>query len=345
MALAPLVVGGESRPSEGPRYYSTAPAPASYVGPSPVLMAFNDATTNKPELEAAIPAPVPLTVPAPVERPAASAAPVESPQPARVASVASNTQPLKPKAVTPAPAPAPSAADALKIDAIARAKKAIADCKARFTQVHDYTCTFLKRERIDGRLSTQHIMAMKARSQPASIYFKFQQPNKGREAIYFAGRFNNRVLAHDVGIGKLVAGTLHLDPNGARAMEDCRHPVTHAGISALIDTVSRHWSTELTPEESEIIFHPNILVGGRACTMIESIHPQRRADFLFYKVKLYIDREHGLPIRFEAFDWPKHPGAPGELAEEYTYHNLRVNVGLRDIDFDPANPQYTFGRF
>ncbi|MBV8675618.1 MAG: DUF1571 domain-containing protein, partial [Planctomycetaceae bacterium] len=28
-----------------------------------------------------------------------------------------------------------------------------------------------------------------------------------------------------------------------------------------------------------------------------------------------------------------------------TYLNLRTNVGLRDEDFDPANSQYSFGRF
>ena len=31
--------------------------------------------------------------------------------------------------------------------------------------------------------------------------------------------------------------------------------------------------------------------------------------------------------------------------EEYTYMNLRVNVGLKDRDFDPGNKQYSYGRF
>jgi hypothetical protein len=53
----------------------------------------------------------------------------------------------------------------------------------------------------------------------------------------------------------------------------------------------------------------------------------------------------GLPIRFEAYDWPKHKGAEPELAEEYTYSNLKLNVGLSDRDFDVANGAYSFGRF
>jgi len=52
-----------------------------------------------------------------------------------------------------------------------------------------------------------------------------------------------------------------------------------------------------------------------------------------------------LPIRFEGYDWPREPGAPADLAEEYSYINLKLNVGLGDIDFDACNRQYSFGRF
>ena len=188
-------------------------------------------------------------------------------------------------------------------------------------------------------------MAMKARTQPNSLYFKFQQPNRGREAIYVQGKNQGRIVAHDVGLGKFLAGTLHLDPRGSRAMEENRHPVTEAGIGSLIDSVAKHWAVELSPGESLITFHRDTRVGGHACTMIESVHPQRGPHFLFHRVKLYIDQEHGLPIRFEAYDWPKNPGGAPELIEEYTYLNMRINVGLRDHDFDPSNKQYSYGRF
>ena len=61
--------------------------------------------------------------------------------------------------------------------------------------MEDYTCTFFKRERIAGRMTSLHIMDMKVRTKPQSIYFKFQQPAQGREAIYIAGRHSGKVLA------------------------------------------------------------------------------------------------------------------------------------------------------
>ncbi len=226
---------------------------------------------------------------------------------------------------------------------LARGK--IALCQARYREVTDYTCTFYKRERIAGRLTPLHVMSMKVRTNPQSIYLKFQQPARGREAIYVAGRHGGKLQAHDVGINRLLAGTLELLPTSARAMEDCRHPITEAGIGPLLETLSKRWAVELNSEESVLNFRDDMSIGSIRCTMIESIHPERRPGFLYHKVRLYIDQELGLPIRFEAYDWPKRPDAEAELAEEYSYANLKLNVGLGEVDFDVSNRAYSFGRF
>jgi hypothetical protein len=230
-------------------------------------------------------------------------------------------------------------------DPVARALRTIRECETRFSAVADYSCTFYKRERINGQMSPQFVMSMKARTTPRSIYFKFEDPNKGREAIYVEGRNDGKILAHDVGFTKFLAGTMELKPTSARAMENNRHPITDAGIGALIDTVKSRWAVELSPEESLIVFDSDLTIGPRRCLMIESIHPHRQAEFHFHKVRLFIDNEHFLPIRFEGYDWPKDEGGPAELVEEYSYIDLKLNIGLDDRDFDPANPHYSFGRF
>jgi hypothetical protein len=275
--------------------------------------------------------PSPATAPHPVASRSST-----DPASSRVASAAnrsisdpSGTRPNDPAAAT---------------DSIHLAKRAIADCQERFRQVHDYTCTFVKREQVDGRLTSPHVMVMKARTSPHSFYFKFQQPNRGREAIFVHGRHDGRIVAHDVGLGKLLAGTMYLDPRGSMAMEENRHPVTEAGLGVLIDTVARRWADELTPGESIVTIHPDARMGNHPCTLIETIHPKPGPQFLFHKVKLYVDNRHSLPIRFEAYDWPKHTGGTPELVEEYSYLDLKINVGLRDHDFDPSNAQYSYGR-
>jgi hypothetical protein len=228
---------------------------------------------------------------------------------------------------------------------ILQALRMIDDCQARYETLSDYVCTFSKRERIDGRLRPRHVMLMKVRTRPRSIYFKFRQPSPGREAIYVDGRNDGKVLAHEVGLKRLLAGTLSLDPTGSMAMEDNRHPITHAGIGSLLDTVESRWSRDLDPTESMIAIRDGQLVGSRPCTLIESTHPRHLPQLLFYRVRVYIDRELGLPVRFEAYDWPVSPEAAPELVEEYTYTDLKLNVGLTDADFDVSNTAYAFGRF
>ena len=241
--------------------------------------------------------------------------------------------------------PAAASASIVEEPPTARALRLITACQSRFESVIDYTCTFYKRERINGRLTPLYVMAMKARTKPKSIYFKFADPYKGREAIFVEGQNGGRILAHDVGFTKFLAGTLELEPSSSRAMEDNRHPITDAGIGALIETVARRWAVELSSDESVIVFDSDVTIGPRHCQLIESIHTRRQPDFLFYKVRLFIDSELNLPIRFEGYDWPREPGAAPDLAEEYSYIDLKLNVGLGDIDFDACNRQYSFGRF
>jgi hypothetical protein len=228
---------------------------------------------------------------------------------------------------------------------IAQAIASIEECQARYQSVRDYTCTFSKRERIKGQLTPLHVLEMKVRTQPRSIYIRFRKPASGREAIYIAGQNDGKVLAHDVGLNKLLAGTLRLDPTGSRAMEENRHPITEAGIGPMLRTLKSRWSSELDPSESVVVIRDDQKVGGRCCKMVETTHPCQQSDYMFYRVRLFIDHQLGLPIHFEAYDWPSSPQAPAQLMEEYTYDDVKLNVGLSDRDFDVSNADYAFGRF
>ena len=229
--------------------------------------------------------------------------------------------------------------------AIERARREMAACRQKYRATHDYACVFHKRERIDGVLVRPHVMTMRVRTEPHAVYFKFITPDAGREAIFEPAKNNGKIVFHDVGLGRLIAGTLLLDPKGSMAMEENRHPVNDAGIGNLIDTLVDRWRTELDPSESIVEIHPHAKVADRACTLIETIHPRPAPAYMYHRVKVYIDREHGLPIRFEAYDWPKSAGGEPELVEEYTYAELKTDVGLTDLDFDASNPRYAFGRF
>ena len=70
---------------------------------------------------------------------------------------------------------------------IARALASIEECQLRYRNIRDYTCTFSKRERIKGQLTPLHVLMMKARTQPRSIYLKFRQPSPGAKPSISSG--------------------------------------------------------------------------------------------------------------------------------------------------------------
>ncbi|CAN5751984.1 hypothetical protein BH23PLA1_BH23PLA1_05240 [soil metagenome] len=351
MLIAPIPASADA-PPEGTSYYSTASPPLDLAGPVPdslgkalAMVAFEDESPRGPD-------PLPMPAASAIEdRETKTAGGPVAPIPPRLASAApdpdvvpSNLLDRPVSDLSPGPKPE-TVAPSPESDPVGYAKYAMQLCRKRFEEVRDYTCTFMKRERINGRLSVPNVMTMKARTEPHSVYFKFQKPTAGREAIYVAGRHGGRALVHDVGLGKLIAGTLALDPLGSRAMDGCRHPITDAGIGHMIESIIEGWDAEMTSGETLVQINPRILVNQRPCTMIISTHPRREPDYLFHQVRVYIDREHGLPIRFEAYDWPSQPGGDPILVEEYTYNHLRLNVGLTEKDFDPSNKAYSFGRF
>ena len=76
------------------------------------------------------------------------------------------------------------------------------------TQVTDYSCTLVKRERIRGQLMNPEYMYTEVRNRkvqdgrltaPFSVYMYFLKPTniKGREVIYVEGNNSNKLVAHE----------------------------------------------------------------------------------------------------------------------------------------------------
>jgi len=216
--------------------------------------------------------------------------------------------------------------------------------RQNLSQVQDYSCVFIKRERIDGKLGEYEQIRMKIRHQPFSVYTLFEAPSslKGREAIYVEGRNNGKLLAHGTGLQKKLAGTLELDPAGSLAMKGNRYPMTEAGIKNLNERLIQSWEYETGFGESDVQTFAGAKVDGRPCTCIQISHPVPRKNFQFHVARIFVDEKYQLPVRTEFYDWPKKAGEAPQLIGEYTYTKIEFNRGFNDLDFDPANSSYGF---
>ncbi len=218
--------------------------------------------------------------------------------------------------------------------------------------VTDYTAILAKRELINGVVSPPSYMNIKIRcprqhangtSSPFSIYMKFLRPKDqaGREVIWTEGQNENKLVVHE-GSGLLRFKRFYLEPTGSLAMNGQRYPIHDAGLENLIIKLIEKADRDRAAGPCEVTYREGAQINNRPCSLIELVHDEKRAPYEFYKAQVFIDDELNLPVRFAAYDWPSSPGGTPQLLEEYTYYNVKVNVGLSDIDFSPENPAYKF---
>lgn len=219
-------------------------------------------------------------------------------------------------------------------------------CQQRYAEVAGYEATFIKQERIDGRMQPPEYVQAKFRSRPFSVYLKWIEPEAGKEAIYVEGQNEGKILSRTTGFTGALVGTMHLDPEGSLARKGNRHDIREAGIGNLIEKLLARWQFERRFPETEVTI-TDVKVNGRPCFLITTVHPHPDdGRFMFHTSKVYVDKSEMLPIRFEGYGFPAAVGRkPGSLVESYTYLDLRINSALTAMDFSPQNPNYRFSRF
>ena len=185
---------------------------------------------------------------------------------------------------------------------------------------------------------------MKLRHKPFSVYMYFIGPasEKGQEVIYVDGANHGKMWAHGVGIRETMFGTVSLAPDGVVAMRGQRYPLTDMGILHLTRRLIEVAEQDTKYGECEVRYFKGAKINNRVCTLIQVTHPTPRRNFLFNLARIFVDDELNIPIRYEAYEWPREPGGAPELIEEYTYLNLKLNNGFSDADFDTHNSHYHF---
>ena len=220
----------------------------------------------------------------------------------------------------------------------------LARAQAAWQGVRDYSCVLHKQERIDGELRPAERIQAKFRLSPRSVYMRWLGPaHEGREALLVTGRNGDRVKVHEGGLLGIL--TLDLDPNGAMAMRDSRHPVTEAGIGFIMEQIGADLALAEARGEGEVeALGPRDLEGERlecyrarfpAGKVRQGPAPEP-GRYYSGDITVCLSPANGLPVAVTSLD-----GA-GNLLEHYAYTGLRLNAGLGDADFDPGNPGYGF---
>ena len=222
--------------------------------------------------------------------------------------------------------------------------------------VDDYTATLIKQESIDSVVGEPHEMLVKVQckhrggaaedTQPMRVYLRFIQPANvaGREVIWGEDLHDGKMVAHEAGLMGML--TVRLDPNGMIAMRGQKYPISDIGLTNLLKKLIERGQPDLDNPNVSVTITKNIEIDGLKCDLIQVRHSQPSGgENDFSLAEICLDRTRNLPIRYTAYGWPldgQSAEAKMPLLESYTYLNIRTNVGLTELDFDPANPEYQF---
>lgn len=208
--------------------------------------------------------------------------------------------------------------------------------------IRDYSCTFVKRERIEGDLADQQQIYLKVLQQPFSVYMQFLQPFAGREVAFVDGQNDNELVVLEGGWKRRMLGKMHLDPQGMVAMRGQKYPITKVGIRNLTAEFIQIAKAETQFGECNVTTVPNQQVAGRPTTLVQIEHPTPRQNFRAHITRVYFDNELKIPIYYDAYLWPEQAGGQPPLDVSYTYANLKINNGFTPLDFDDVNNPQIF---
>lgn len=196
--------------------------------------------------------------------------------------------------------------------------------------VQNYTCTFIKQERIKGELRPEQWIEVKYMEKPLSIAMKWvQNAPIGDAILYVDGKFNNQMVVRPKGIWNKLIGPQLRDPEGPEAMENTLRPVTMFGFRKML--VSLRDVYVLAEKRGDCTSHYVGLknVAGRDALAIERILPLKD-DYPAKKTIWYMDVKDLVPLGIEAYDWDD------QLTCSYTYKDIKFNTSITQEDFTPA---------
>jgi hypothetical protein len=205
-----------------------------------------------------------------------------------------------------------------------------------------YTCTFVKQERLGGKLHPQETINCAFREVPFSVLMRWQDGKRRAEAtLYVAGENDERLLiipATD--IEKRIVRNVRGTPYALRALDSsdaknaARYPANQFGLFKLTTQVYTAWNTASEQNALQVVYRgvesvPQL--DGRKCHVLERTCREVEEDAIT-KVVVYFDVESKLQLGTILY-------AGDEMLALYFYKNVQFNPEFGVSHFKAENFQ------
>lgn len=212
-----------------------------------------------------------------------------------------------------------------KTDHVSLLKQALANYSKSY---QDYTCTFTKHERVNGKLRDEQEIQVKFLDKPFSVAMRWTKNAPiGDRVLYIEGKHNGQMLVQPKGLLGSLFGTVKRAPDGPDAMANTRRPVTLFGFKRLMESLLKVNELAVSRGEGKFTFE-GYKTKAKKVMVLKRILPPKK-DYPAKTTIWYLDVDHLVPIGMEASDWDDKETC------RYSYSNVKFNVGLTENDFTP----------
>ncbi len=197
----------------------------------------------------------------------------------------------------------------------------------------NYTCKFIKQERINGVTRREQVIDVRFQDSPFSVGMAWTPETApiGDRVLYVEGKYNGQMLVRPKGLLGALVGTVKRDPAGPQAMSNTLKPITMFGFGRNLESLLEVY--RLARERGDLVesFGGYAEVAGRNAIVLIRTLPATHPEYVANKTLVYIDLDYLVPICVEAYDWNE------ELACRYVYSDLAFNVQMSEDDFLPES--------
>ena len=200
--------------------------------------------------------------------------------------------------------------------------------QSKLQKMAGYQCVYIREERIENELQRNSLL-LTVLHEPFGVLMEWVEPKSkaGRKAAYITGKNNGKMRV------KVGFVTLSFDLNYSIERKESRHTLNEAGLKNLMDRFVKSWEEEKLAGETSTQYSDADVEGtvsGKpyliACRCIITAHPpSTKNKYLFHRVKIFFDKETGLPVRMEGYDWPSGTESEGRLMERYSYFDVKAD--------------------
>jgi hypothetical protein len=156
---------------------------------------------------------------------------------------------------------------------------------------------------------------------------------KGFETLYCQNKYDGKLIVHPNGIWSFLC--LALDPKGPRARKNNRHTVDEAGIGFILETTRANYLKAKDDTECTFMLMADTMVQNGSWYHLRALFPKNKG-YYGNRSDLYFSKTTALPEKVIIYGWDD------SLVESYYFHDMNINPGLTEKDFETTNKEYGF---